>query len=319
MLIEKNTAMQHRARSSFVVLFLLLLLAFTISSASAATERERTLVIGKVSSNPKKHYRYLKPMADYVVAQMQDLGIDRVKILMARDNQQMVRYLKRGKVDWITETVFSAVEFEEKAGAEMVLLKWKKGVPEYHTVFFTRNGTGINSLQDLKGKTLTLQDLGSSSGFFIPVALLLEAGLDLVQLESPRETAPDNAVGYVFGKEEINMSTWVHKGVTDAGAYANLDWDREDHTPSAFKENMYIFHESESYPRAIELVRKGLRPEVKARLKAILLAAHDDPEATAALSAYQETTRFDVIDDSVMAGIERARKALKQVESELDL
>lgn len=319
MLMDKNTAITFTQGWSCALLSLFLLVAISVSPASAASERERTLVIGKVSSDPKKHYRYLKPMADYVVEQMQDLGIDRVKVLMARDNQQMVRYLKRGKVDWVTETVFSAVEFEEKAGAEMLLLKWKKGVPEYHTVFFARVGTDIKRLQDLKGKILTLQDLGSSSGFFIPAALMLEAGLELVQLESPREAAPVDAVGFVFGKEEINMATWVHKGVVDAGAYANLDWNREDHTPSAFKENIYIFHESESYPRAIELVRKGLRPEVKARLKAILLAAHEDPAAAEALKAYQETHRFEAIDAKVQRGIERARKTLKRVKSELDL
>jgi len=276
-------------------------------------------VIGKVSANPKKHYRYLKPMAEYVVKHMKDLGIDRVRVLMARDNRQMIQYLKQGKVDWVTETVFSSVEFEQKAGAEILLLKWKKGVASYHTVFFTRNGSNIKSLQDLKDKTITLQDKGSSSGFFIPVALMIAAGLELVELQSPREKPPKGTVGYVFGKEEINMSTWVHKGVVDAGAYANLDWEKEDHTPSSFRKNMYIFHQSMDFPRALELVRKDLRPELKRRLKTTLLASNDDPDAVYALKAYQKTRRFDVIDKQVEAGIKRARSILKTIHRELDL
>lgn len=285
---------------------------------SADNVRERTLVIGKVSSDPKKHYRYLKPVAEYAVKHMQDLGIDRVKVLMAKNNRQMIRYLKQGKVDWVTETVFSAVEFEQAAGAEILLLKWKKGVATYNTVFIARKGTGINQLQDLKDKIITLQDKGSSTGFFIPMALMMDAGLELVELQSPREKPPQGTVGYVFAKEEINMSTWVHKGVVDAAAYANLDWEKEDHTPKSFKQNMFIFHQSEEFPRALELVRKDLRPEIKQRLKTVLLAASDDPEAKAALKAYQRTTRFDEIGDDVNFGIKRARSILKTIDRELD-
>lgn len=301
-------------------LLAVVVLVLPVSPAWPADDiRERTLVIGKVSTNPKKHYRYLKPMAEYAVKHMKDLGIDRVRVLMARDNRQMIQYLKQGKVDWVTETVFSSVEFEQKAGAEILLLKWKKGVASYHTVFFTRNGSNIKNLQDLKDKTITLQDKGSSSGFFIPVALMIAAGLELVELQSPREKAPKGTVGYVFGKEEINMSTWVHKGVVDAGAYANLDWEKEDHTPSSFRENMYIFHQSMDFPRALELVRKDLRPELKRRLKTILLASKDDPDAAYALKAYQKTRRFDVIDKQVEASIDRARSILKTIHLELDL
>lgn len=284
---------------------------------SAEGVREKTLVIGKVSSNPKKHYRYLKPMADYVVRQMNDLGIDRVKVLMARDNRQMIRYLRQGRVDWVTETVFSSIEFETKANAEILLLKWKKGVPSYHSVFFTRNNSGIDKLQDLKGKTITFQDKGSSSGFYIPVAMLLDAGLELVELNSPREKPAADAVGYVFAKEEINMSTWVHKGIVDAGVFANLDWEKEDHTPTSFRNNMYIFQQSAEFPRALEVVRKDLRPEIKQRLKSILLAAHTDPDAASALKAYQKTTRFDEIDEKVKAGISQARSILKIINREL--
>jgi phosphonate transport system substrate-binding protein len=104
------------------------------------------LVIGKVTQNPKKQYKKLKPMVDYVVKQMKDLGISQTKVLMTKDNRQMVSYLKQGKVDWVTETAFSGVLFQEKAKAEILLRKWKKGVPEYHTVIFTRKDSGINKL-----------------------------------------------------------------------------------------------------------------------------------------------------------------------------
>ena len=297
-----------RTKQLFLVL-LACVLAVAFSAASATDhDRDRTLVIGKVSSNPKKHYRYLKPIAEYVVKHMRDLGIDRVEVLMARNNRQLTRYLKQGRVDWVTETVFSALEFEEKAGAEILLLKWKKGVPSYHTVFFTREDSGIKTLADLQGRVITFEDAGSTSSFFVPAAILINAGLELERLETPRESVTSDRVGYVFGKEEINMSTWVHKGLVDAGAFANLDWEKEDHLPITFRESMHVFHRSQAFPRALELVRKDLRPEVKQRLKTVLLAAHEDPAASTVLRAYQRTKRFDEIDAEVRAGIEQARK-----------
>jgi len=316
----QTSNIKYLVRQCLALTIGLILVAIPLTPGwTADAERERTLIIGKVSPNPKKHYLYLKPIADYVASHMHDLGIDKVKVLMAKNNRQMRNYLKRRKVDWVTETVFSAIEFADKGGAEMILLKHKKGVPVYHTVFFTRKDSGIQSLEDLKGKVIAFEDPGSSTGFFIPAAILLDAGLELVELESPRDRVSGDQVGYVFANAEINMSTWVHKELVDAGAYSNLDWDKEDHNPTSFREGMQIFHESGEYPRAIELVRKDLRAEVKKRMIAVLLKAHQDPEAGAALRAYQKTTQFEEIDDTVKASIALARGVMTSVETGLDL
>ncbi|MDH5776719.1 MAG: metal-binding protein, partial [Gammaproteobacteria bacterium] len=46
-----------------------------------AESRDKVLVLGKVSNDPKRHYPGMKKMADYVVANMQDLGIKKGKVL----------------------------------------------------------------------------------------------------------------------------------------------------------------------------------------------------------------------------------------------
>ena len=318
--------MIHNKRKQFRGVFAFLGLVLLLSAGGMAScfaadskeaySRKHTLVIGKVSSNPKKHYAYIKPILDYVVQNMGDIGIKQGKVLLVKDNKQMIRYIKRGKVDWITETPFSAVIFEEKSGAEMLLRKWKKGVPEYHTVFITRKNSGINSLEKLKGKTIAFEDPGSTTAFYVPFSVLKEKGFDLEELETPREKPGASNVGYVFARQEINMSTWVHKGLVAAAAYSNLDWIKEDHTPKAFKKDLRIFHKTRSFPRAIELVRKDLDPKIKQRLKDILLNAHNDPKAKTALRRYQKTTKFDELDERAKAGMEEVRKILRIVRSE---
>jgi len=280
--------------------------------------KKHTLVIGKVSENPKKHYMTLKPMVEYVVKHMNDLGLAEAKVLMAKDNQQMIRYLQQDSVDWVTETPFSAAIFEEKTGAEILLRKWKKGVPEYHTVFFARKDSGISTLKDLKGKTIAFEDPGSTSAYFIPAAVLIRAGMTLVKMKSLREKPPPDMVGYVFSGQEINTSTWVYRGLVDVGVFNNLDWNDEDQVPSSYRKEMKIFYKTKPFPRAIELVRKNLDPAIKLRLKQVLLNAHKDPKAKEALDSYQKTKKFDKLEKNALAGMDEVRDLLKHVSSELN-
>ncbi|HAI46209.1 MAG TPA: metal-binding protein, partial [Stenotrophomonas sp.] len=70
---------------------------------------DNVLVLGRISDNPKSHYAQLQPLLDYVVPRMRDVGITEGRILMAPDAQQMASYLRRGRVDWVTETSGTAV------------------------------------------------------------------------------------------------------------------------------------------------------------------------------------------------------------------
>ncbi|RLJ17725.1 phosphate-binding protein [bacterium endosymbiont of Escarpia laminata] len=279
--------------------------------------RAQTLVIGKVSDSPRKHYIRLKPMVDYVRKKMRDLGITHSRVLMARNNAQMIRYLREGKVDWVTETVFSSLTFRDQAGAEIILRKWKKGVPGYHTVFITRKESDIHSLKDLRGRRLALEDPGSTTAYFVPMTILFREGLQPEKLKTIRSTPSPDKVGYGFAGGEINIATWVYKGLADAGAYNDLDWNTPDHTPPSFKKDLRIFYQTENIPRGFELVRPGMDPEIKARLKKILLEADSDPDAGDVLFSYQRTARFEEIDDETNAVLEVVREQMDRLAGKL--
>ena len=188
-------------------------------------ERQKTFVLGRVSDNPKKHIKSLEPIVSYVAEKMRGVGIEKGAILLAKDNRQLINFLRQGKVDWVTETPFSATLFEEKADAEIMLLRWKKGVSKYSTIFIARKDSGIKTLADLKGKKIAFEDSGSTSGFFLPVSLLLQSGFEVAELATPGDSVPSEKVGYIISNNELNISAWVYRGISDAGAMSNLDWD----------------------------------------------------------------------------------------------
>ncbi|MCY7312059.1 MAG: phosphate/phosphite/phosphonate ABC transporter substrate-binding protein, partial [Pseudoxanthomonas sp.] len=91
-------------------------------AVAASANDDNVLVLGRISDDPKAQYEQLKPLLDYVVPRMHDVGITEGRILMARDTQQMTSYLRRGRVDWVTGTAGTGMQLEKRAGAKPLLL-----------------------------------------------------------------------------------------------------------------------------------------------------------------------------------------------------
>lgn len=263
-----------------------------VGSATHATGG--TLTIGRVSNEPEKSYKQLKPMLDYMVRNLGDVGITDGAVVIAKDHNEMVRHLKQGKVDWVQKGVFEALIYSKEAGVDIALRSWREGVPSYYSVIIARKDGPVGSLKDLVGRKIAFQDRGSTSAFFVPSALLRKAGFELVELSSPREKVPAGKIGYVFAGKELTITTWVHRELADAGAYHNQNWSKPTDNPEAMKKDLKIIYQGKPMPRMIEMLRKDLDPQVKAKIITILLRAHEDPAAAAALKAYgPETVKFD--------------------------
>lgn len=96
----------------------------------------------------------------------------------------------------------------------------------------------------------------------MPAAILLSASHPVVALTSPMEAPPEDAIGYAFGRSENYLITWVEKGIVDAAAFSNQDWDERVLGRGSNHPPLRIFHESTRYPRALELVRGDLPPAI---------------------------------------------------------
>ena len=293
------------------------LLPATIAPATAAGD-ERVLVLGRISDDPKAHYEQLKPLLDYVVPRMRDVGITEGRILMARDAQQMTSYLRRGRVDWVTETAGTGMRLQERAGARAMLLTERGGVSRYHGVFFVRRDSGLERLADLKGRTVAFQNTASTSAYFAPSVALLDAGQRMEILLSPMDRPSADSVGYVFARSELNIAAWVHKRLVDAGVVSNLDWDDVRRMPPSFRRDFRVIHETQDFPRALEMVRGDLDPKIEARLRQVLLEAAGDPAARDALNVFFRTTRFLPVDPVSQQALDDLRRGVTRVREQVE-
>lgn len=292
---------------------LILLIASGLAQAS-----DGVLVLGRISDDPRRHYEQLKPLLDYVVPRMKDVGITEGRVLMARDPQQMMSYLRRGKVDWVTETPGTGLLLADKAGARPLLLTERSGAREYRSVIFTRRDSGITDLSQLRGHTIAFQSPSSTSAYLVPAMALRERGLPMSLMVSPLDEADAGSVGYVFANTDANLAAWVHKRLVDAGGFSDQDWESLQRVSEAFRRDLVVIHTTGPVPRAMELVSGSTRPEVAARLKQVLLGAAEDPQAREALRQFFRTTGFYEADAETQAALEALRRGARDVREALE-
>src|SRR5690606_20901895 len=257
-------------------------------------------------------------LLDYVVPRMREVGITEGRVLMARDARQMASYLRRGRVDWVTEAAGTAVQLQQRANARLLLLTERNGTSRYRTMFFVHRDSPIRNLSGLRGHTLALQDPGSTSGYQVPMITLLDNGLVPGILAGPGDRPGADRVGYLFARSQLNVAVWVHKRMVDAGAISDLDWNDPARVPPAFKPSLRVVHQTDSYPGALELVGPGMRPEVEARLRQVLLQAAEDPAAAQALEKFFDTSRFLPPDEDTRRSLANLREGIARVNAEVE-
>lgn len=281
-------------------------------------EHPNTIVVGRISEDPKKQYPRIEAMANYLASRLGDWGIERGEVRIVASNDDMVVDLRTGRVDVLSETAISALYLEEQAGAEILLREWKKGVRSYRSVFITRKDADIKSLTDLTRRKIAFEDPGSTSGFLLPMAVLRQQGLQTSQLTRRSDNPSMGHVGYFFATGEINVVASVAKGIADAGAISDLDWQDAQRSPESLRSNLVVFHQTEPFLRSTIVARKSLDPKLKSRIVEVLLAMAENNEGRTAMATYGKVSKYDRIEGQASIDLETARRTYQTVRDLLD-
>ncbi|MGB3514707.1 MAG: phosphate/phosphite/phosphonate ABC transporter substrate-binding protein [Microcoleaceae cyanobacterium] len=260
------------------------------SDRLATAQDQGTIVIADISNNPSKKIRRYQPLADYLAEKLGTFGVKAGDVYVAGDLEEMANLLKSGEIDIYFDSPYPAMRVSNKSGAKPILRRWKGGVSEYYTVIFTMKDRGIKTLEDLKGKMLGFDEISSTSGYMLPMSMLLNAGLNPQQKNSASSAISTNEVGFAFSDDDENTIQWVISGKVDAGA---IDIGTYEEIPEASREAMLVLAKSDKVARHIVMVRDSMKPEMVEAIKTILIDMDKTPEGKEVLKKFEDTAKFD--------------------------
>jgi phosphonate transport system substrate-binding protein len=286
-----SAAMEVRStrRRTSALLSLLLALLAPPAARSAQQEPVHFGVIAEEPNEPDRMFTVYAPFIAQLRERLASSGIGVGELVIARDLDDLSQRLVRHQVDFVLESVFPMLTLRERSRSlEPSLLVVRRGEREYRSVFFTRRESPIQKLEDLRGRTLVLQAMRSTSAFALPRAELTRAGIPLVAAD---EGAADRrSARYVLALAEVNQAIWVLHGKGDAGAFNEGDWQA---LPEKIRSQLRVFARSRPIERGLIAFRSSLEPATRAKLEDVMLALDRDETGVSALTRAAGITRFE--------------------------
>ena len=185
----------------------LLLLAAALPLSAFADDTLR-FGVGLFQPDKEKNDATYRPLAQYLAKQ---LG-RKVELRTVDSWEGLAKSLANGETDIALLGPWGYVLANGNAGAQAVATILYDGKPTYQALIVTRPDSGLNRIEDLKGRSFAFGDKGSTSGYLIPTHQLLKMGIK----------DPEKFFGKVVYTKHQAIETQVTRGELEAGA----DYDR---------------------------------------------------------------------------------------------
>ena len=177
-----------------------------VTSVAQADSGPLKLGVGLFQPDKEKNDATYRPLADYLTAK---LGRE-VQLFTVDTWEGLAKSLANGETDIALMGPWGYVLANHTAGAQVVATILYDGKPEYFAITVTNSKSGINSVEDLKGKTFAFGDKGSTSGYLIPFYNFQKLGID-----------PETYFTKVIYTKHQAIEMQVTRGELDAGADYN--------------------------------------------------------------------------------------------------
>jgi phosphonate transport system substrate-binding protein len=256
----------HRSRLYLALLVILCLLGCGDSGKSA-----KVLRVGFVpAEDAQQVMQNAQPIVDILQKQ---LGME-IQPFVAADYTGVVEALRVNKLDVAFLTPASYVLARNEANVKVVLKSERKGIASYYAAIITRADSGIQRLEDLRGKTFAFGDALSTTGNIFPRKMFKERGIDPVR--------DFKQILYSGGHDATVLA--VLNGKVDAGAtYANSPdsddtaWMRYLKDPKDVKKIRAIAF-SEPIPADNLVINGNLDEAIAKKVEEIFLQLSRDPK-----------------------------------------
>ncbi len=250
-----------------------------------ATTEIKVLKMGLIpADDAEEMLRSYEPVQKYLSEQ---LGIP-VEIKVTSDYTAAIEAMRAKHIDLAWFGPFSYIIAHNVAGAEAIVngVRRSDGKSDYRSIIVARADSGINTLEDLKGKSFAFVDPASTSGNLIPRKMLIENGID-----------PDNDFSVSFFAGTHNAVEYaIANGKVDAGADSDNSYERMVAAGEINPEVNQIIFTSEPIPGSPIAVRKDLPKILKLKIQLALIKM--DQQTIGKVDGWGDITRYKTVEDS---------------------
>ena len=237
----------------------LLLALGTIPGAMAAgdgTAKPGVLMVGFIpAEDARAMIRQSKPIADKL---SKAIGM-KVEMFVGSDYNATIEALRAGHIDVALLGPFSYVLATTQADVEAfaITVTAKTMQPGYHSIIITQKNSPINSLKDIKGHTYAFVDPGSTSGYMVPSAFFVRAGI-----------VPEKDFKQVMysGGHDASIVA-VAEGKVEAASVADRILERAFAKGLADRKKIKVIWQSDLIPNNPMLYRKALSEGLKKKIR----------------------------------------------------
>ncbi len=256
-----------------------LLLIFMSGSPVLSQE---ALIMGLIpAENNEEMVKTFEPMRMYL-----EKKIGRpVKVYTATDYAGVIEAMKKKRVDiaWFGPLSYYLAELEAGAEAFAVGVREGQDNPTYKSILVAACGSGIDSIEDLKGKNVAFVDPASTSGGLVPTYIIKKkTGL-----------MPEQYFGkFTYSGSHDAAELAVKNKTVDAAADNDITYEKMLTKGLISRETNCIIAESDPLPGSPLVYRKDLPADLKAKIKDAILNAHKEIQVT----GYGKISRYVAAD-----------------------
>ncbi|NGZ83910.1 putative selenate ABC transporter substrate-binding protein [Duganella aceris] len=252
-----------------------MLLAASWSQAQSADRVFRVSAIPDEA--PTELQRKFKPLGEYLEKK---IGM-KVEFTPVTDYAASVEALINKKVDMVWFGGFTFVQANERSKGQITPLVQRAEDEKFKSVFVTTNKS-INSLGDLKGKTLSFGSESSTSGHLMPRYYLLAAKID-----------PDTDLKRIAfsGAHDATVAA-VAGGKVDAGALNISVWEKLVGEKKVDPAVVRVFYTTPGYYDYNWSVRTDMNADLKKKLTDAFLALDPSKPEDKAIMELQRASKF---------------------------
>jgi phosphonate transport system substrate-binding protein len=250
---------------------------------------------------PQEGFGYYRQYLDYLGEQV---GL-KAEFVDRTDYAEINKLVKSGNVDVAFVCSGPYVDGHRDFGMELLVAPQAYGKSVYYSYIIAPHDSPARSLKDLRGKRFAFTDPLSNSGALVPTYMLAKMG----------ETPASFFRKLIYTSTHDKSIRSVAENLVDGAAVDSLIYEYMHKTHPEITARTKVVQQSPPYGIPPVVVRAGLDPAFKDRLRQVFLTAHRSEKGAAILKGMM-IDRFVPIEDRAYDPVREMKRWVAERESQ---